>query len=398
MKGFARAWTGCGQRASIIRALGGGEEVLESGKRICHVRYGYASDAHSDGGEQLTRGVDLVSQTDVMGYSRSYAYRHHLLTACTRYTGFEQVVEWISQAALRARWEGSLLDDPALALEFPITAETSYQARAVASRAVDGSEGAGLSLQYLDNDTTRVCENGDTLDYTFDANWLVTRICRMTSTGRSCLGRREWDQDGMLLAEIDGLGRAARYTYDDDGNLTSSQDPAGYITHITYDAKKQAVRITDPMGNVSTRTYDEVGRLASVTNALGNATAYYYDDKGRLIKQVDAKGGTSHLEYDKAGNVRKAIDCSGYATKFRYDQSGRLESIIPPDAEPGEQTRFGYDALGRVTEIIQPDGSSEGYAFDAAGNLLMHTDALGYETRFRYNGQGMLIEQTNAMG
>lgn len=389
--------------------IGRVEEVLENGTRICHVRYGYALDPASGAELPAARGsqpgtilparsVNLVSQTDVLGHIRNYDYHHHLLTACTSYTGFSQTLEWMSLTALRARWAGSRLDDAALAVEYPITRDNSYQARAIASRAADGSEGAGLSIRYLDIDTSRVCENGDTLDYTFDANWLVTRISRVVDGTTKSLGRREWDRNGMLLAEIDSMGRSTRFAYDAEGNLTSSTDAAGHTSRIAYNEANKPVSITDPMGHTSTRTYDAAGRLASVTNALGHTTAYRYNDKGRLVEQIDAKGGVSRFEYDKGGRLRTSIDCSGFATKYRYDERGRIAAVIGAEAAPGEQTRYAYDALGRLISLTRPDGAVERYGYDADDNLLSHTDAMGHQTHFSYNGQGLLTERIDALG
>lgn len=370
--------------------IGRVEEVLEDGTRICHVRYAYARDP---GAEQPNQALNLVSQTDVLGHARTYVYRHHLLTACTSYGGFTQLVEWVSLASLRARWSGHTSDT-----DYPITPGTSYQARAIASRAADASEGAGLAISYLDMDTTRVSENGDVLDYTFDSNWLVTAVSRVKDGVSTPLGSREWDRNGLLLADTDSLGRTTRFAYDAEGNLTRSTDPAGHTTSIAYDSANQPVSMTDPMGHVTHRTFDTAGRLASVTNALGHATSYRYDDKGRLVEQTDAKGGINRFEYDKSGRLRKTIDCSGNATKYRYDERGRVAAVIATDAAPGEQTVYTYDALGRLVKLTRPGGTAESYIYDAEVNLLSHTDAAGHQTRYRYNGQGMLIEREDAIG
>jgi len=378
--------------------IGRVEEVVEDGARICHVRYRYSPDASPR--DQVFPGAscDLVRQTNVLGDSRTYTYRHHLLTACSSYTGFEQVLEWVSLAALRARWAGSVLSDAELAAEYPITPGTSYQARAIASRAADGSEGVGITLCFLDNDTTRVSENGDVLDYTFDHNWLVTGVKRVTNGVATLLGSREWDRNGLLLSDRDGLGRTTRFTYDAAGNLTSSTDAGGVTTRIAYDGANRPVSITDPMGHITRRTYDASGQLASVTNALGHASSYRYDDKGQLTEQVDAKGGVNRFEYDKAGRLRTSTDCSGRTTKYRYDERGRVAAVIHAEAAPGEQTRYIYDARDRLVTLTRPDGTSEGYAYDADDNLLVHTDAMGHQTCYRYNGQGLLIERIDALG
>jgi RHS repeat-associated protein len=378
--------------------IGRVEEVVEGGARICHVRYQYAPDESPKDHVFPGASCDLVRQTNVLGDSRTYTYHRHLLTACTSYTGFTQVLEWVSLAALRARWAGSTLGDAELAAEYPITQGTSYQARAIASRAADGSEGIGLVLRYLDIDTTRVIENRDVLDYTFDHNWLVTGIKRVTDGVSTLLGTRDWDRNGLLLADRDTLGRTTRFTYDAAGNLTSSTDAGGVTTRIAYDDANRPVSITDPLGHITRRTYDASGQLASVTNALGHASSYRYDDKGQLVEQVDAKGGINRFEYDKAGRLRTSTDCSGRATKYRYDERGRVAAVIHAEAAPGEQTRYTYDARDRLVTLTRPDGTAEHYAYDADDNLLAHTDAMGHQTRYRYNGQGLLIERIDAVG
>jgi RHS repeat-associated protein len=378
--------------------IGRVEELVEDGARICHVRYQYAPDESPKDHVFPGASCDLVRQTNVLGDFRTYTYHRHLLTACTSYTGFVQVLEWVSLAALRARWAGSTLGDAELAAEYPITQGTSYQARAIASRAADGSEGVGLALRYLDIDTTRVTDNGDVLDYTFDHNWLVTGVKRVADGVPTLLGTRDWDRNGLLLADRDSLGRTTRFTYDAAGNLTSSTDAGGVTTRIAYDDANRPVSITDPMGHITRRTYDAAGQLASVTNALGHASSYRYDDKGQLVEQVDAKGGTNRFEYDKAGRLRTSTDCSGRATKYRYDERGRVAAVIHAEAAPGEQTRYTYDARDRLVTLTRPDGTAEHYAYDADDDLLAHTDAMGHQTRYRYNGQGLLIERIDALG
>ena len=368
------------------------DEVLADGSRLCHVRYAYASET-SDAQQPFAPRYNLVSQSNALGDTRRYAYRHHLLTSCSSYTGFSYELEWTSLDALRARWSGSPLSAQELAQRHPVTVANSYQARATATRACDGSE--HTRIDYVDNDTSSVMENDGVLEYTFDANWLVTEVSRVIDGKAASLGRREWDRDGMLLADIDANGAATRYAYDATGNLTRSTDAKGHSSSIAYDGQNQPVAFTDALGNTTSRDYDTAGRPVSITDALGHVTRYRYDQRGQLVELTDARGGSKHFQYNRQGWLTSYTDCSGHTSEYQYDALGRLEATR--DAL-GHATRYEYDALGRLIRLTAPGQTREQYAYDADGNLVLHEDAAGQQTRYRYNGQGLPVERMDAIG
>lgn len=368
------------------------EEVLGDGSRVCHVRYQYAA-ADSEDNTPFAPRRDLLSQTNVMGNARSYAYHHHLLTSCTSYTGFAYVLEWISLDALRARWRGNFLSDSALLEEYAITSDNSYQARAVATRAVDGSE--HTRIEYLDIDTSRVTENGSVHEYVFDANWLITEIRRVENGQAVPLGRREWDRDGILLADIDANGAASRYTYDAAGNMVTSTDALGHCSTVSYDAHNLPIVFTDALGNTTLREYDDAGRPICITNALDHATRFRYNQRGELVELIDAKGGSKQLRYNSRGLLTAFTDCSGHTSEYAYDAQGRLMS--KHDAMD-QATTYEYDGLGRLIRLSSPGEAHEQYEYDADGNLIVQTDAAGHQTRYRYNGQGLPVERIDAIG
>ena len=381
------------------------DQVFADGSRLCLVTYQYAPE--SDAAPAVADDTDidfatlpqrhnLVAQTNALGHTRRYTYRYHLLTNYTSYGGHAHGLQWISLEALRARWSGNRLSAPMLAELLPITLDNSYQARATATTTEDGSD--QTTIDYVDDDTTRVTEaSGAVLVYTFDANWLVTKVARVPADGGlpKPLGAREWDNDGMLLRESNAAGIGSHYDYDSAGNLTGSTDPAGNLSQIAYDEHNQPVAVVDALGNTSTQTYDDAGRLTNSTDALGHSTAYHYDDKGRLATLVDAKGGSKRFQYDRMGRLRTYTDCSGYATVYHYDQQGRLANTVD---EIDNETGYSYDAIGQLLRVTQPDGTSETYTYDADGNLLAHTDAAGHQTHYRYNGHGLPTQRTDALG
>ena len=383
------ALRGAEQKASHIGSI---DEVFPDGSRLCHVRYAYASET-SAAQPPFAPRHNLISQSNALGDTRHYTYCHHLLTSCSNYTGFAYALEWISLDGLRARWSGSPFSEQELVERYPVILANSYQARAIATRAQDGSE--HTRIEYVDNDTSRVMENGGILEYTFDANWLATEVRRVTDGKAAPLGRREWDRDGMLLADIDANGAAMRYAYDAAGNLTSTVDALGHRSSIGYDGQNQPIAFTDALGNTSRREYDAAGRPVSITDALGHVTRYRYDQRGQLVEMIDARGGSKHFQYNRQDLLTSYTDCSGHTSEYRYDTLGRLEAT--QDAL-GNVTAYAYDVLGRLTGLTAPDQSREQYAYDADGNLLLQVDAAGQPTRYRYNGQGVPVERMDALG
>jgi len=376
--------------------IGHVDEVRPDGTRICHVRYDYEAEPATLSAALPADAINpaqrfnLVSQTDIAGHVRRYRYRHHLLESCTSYGGFTHTINWISLTELREHWAGRV-DAPS----FPITLDNSYQARAIATAGEDGSD--ALRIDYPTRDTTRVTDAvGGTLEYRFNEQWLAVEVRRISSDGGAAsLGRREWDRDGMLLAEIDAAGHGTRYTYDAAGNLISSADALGRTSSIEYDAHNQAITLTDPVGSITRLRYDANGRISAYIDALGHATEYRYDASGRLMEMQDAKGGIKRFEYDAAGRLTAYTDCSGNRSQYKYDAANRLAAAI--DAQYHE-THYEYDVLGRLCRVIQPDDSADAYVYDADGNLLKHIDALGFSTTYRYNGQGLPISRTDALG
>ncbi|MYN29378.1 PAAR-like domain-containing protein [Duganella levis] len=377
--------------------IGQVDEVRPDGKRICRVRYVYEAEAAilTEAPSALPERFNLVSQTNIAGHARHYRYRHHLLQSCTSYSGFRHILSWVSLEELRARWRGDNVQDGIEKMLFPITLDNSYQARATMTAGEDGSD--ALQLDYPSMDATRVTDAvGDVLEYTFDKNWLAVEVRRINLDGTSVsLGRRQWDRDGMLTAEINAAGNSTRYTYDAAGNLTSSIDALGRISRIDYDEDNQPIALTDPLGHTSRLRYDASGRITTYVDALGCVTEYLYDGAGRLTQVRDAKGGIKRLDYNPVGRLIAYTDCSGNRSEYRYDAENRLSEAI--DARQ-QKIRYEYDLLGRVLRVTRADGTGDAYAYDADGNLLTHTDALGHSTTYHYNGQGLPLSRTDALG
>ncbi|MDZ7581899.1 MAG: hypothetical protein U5R30_15270 [Deltaproteobacteria bacterium] len=132
--------------------------------------------------------------------------------------------------------------------------------------------------------------------------------------------------------------------------------------------------------------YDALGNKIRFVNALGNAFTYQYDALSRLILDAD----DYKYEYDTVGNLTRRIDAKNQAVNYSYDNLNRLVQITYPDSSTIDlsydangnlltmtdalgTTASTFDSLNRLTERADPFGKVVGVGYDAAGNRVSLT-------------------------
>jgi RHS repeat-associated protein len=143
------------------------------------------------------------------------------------------------------------------------------------------------------------------------------------------------------------------------------------------------------------------GDLQSVTDALGHTTTYLsYDGAGRVLSQQDANGVTTTFTYYPRGWL-KTLTIGGATTSYTYTAYGKVATVTDPD---NVTTTYGYDNAHRLTSITDAQGNSIQYTLDASGNRTAeNTYAAGSTTASRtvtrqYNALGQLIKVTDGLG
>lgn len=381
-------------RQALARRIGRIEQLLPDASRHTHVRYTYAPALDPQG--CLRPGIlELVSQQNVLGHARHYAYTQvapgdrypgacHLLLRYTDYSadgsGFGQNLEWEGHAAWAPYGTGP---------------EHPFSTRCVRTVADDGSDDTRLIHRPSMYETEVIDAVGTARVYQYNGQYLICGLETRYPDGSSSFAQRIWNFTGQPVKDIDPEGRTSYYSYDDRGNLLTLTDPGGATTRYAYDADNNPISITEPGGQVWLNRYDSQGNLLAQTDPLGHTTAYAYDEAGQLVGITDAKGGRKQLRYNPAGQLVSHTDCSGKTTRYSYNALGHL--IASTDAA-GHVTRYETDKLGRVSAVQQADGSREQYDYDAADRLTQRTDLLGHVSRYAYNGEGQLIRQTDPLG
>ncbi|GAA1496879.1 DUF6531 domain-containing protein [Paeniglutamicibacter kerguelensis] len=272
--------------------------------------------------------------------------------------------------------------------------------------------------------------------------------------------RYGWNCDGLIDVVTDAAGvNEAVNTYDDHRRVYTQVSAFGRVTRFAYlpnrltvisdqdgtrsntwvaDAKGRLVGIVDADDNRQNMSYDRHGNLVSVTERDGAVTVHAYDQRGRKIRTVTPAGADISYGYDDADRPVTVVTESGGVVQYEYadDASRNPSLIIDPEGgrteltwqdcrltevvDPvGVRVRFGYDAFGdlvtitnalgntatlerddagRVTAAVSPGGARTTYIYDGAGQLRSRRDADGALWKFEYAPGGALAVVTDPLG
>lgn len=229
---------------------------------------------------------------------------------------------------------------------------------------------------------------------------------------------------GLLATSTDARGAVTQRSYTAAGDLAKVTDPAGVVTDYTYDAlgretDSKTVSTAFPDGVVSTTAYDGESRPVTVTGPVTRnevtgtdhqaRTTYAYDEDGRVLTEsvADLLGGdttrTTTRTYDTHGRPVTLTDAEGGQETYGYDAYGHQTSRTMP----GRGTfRYTYTALGQLATTTltgytgdpgnpttAQDVVLDSYAYDPAGRLAEHTDAMGRTTRTTYYDDGLTAQE-----
>jgi RHS repeat-associated protein len=272
---------------------------------------------------------------------------------------------------------------------------------------------AGRLLTRTENADT---EEQSTMAYTYDDNNHL--IASSDSLGNS--HRFTYDEKGKLLSRSDPLGRTHTFSYADNGKVASIVGPRGKsYGHFQYDTNNRLTSITDAMSNVTHFKYDKQGRQTALTDAMGKTQSFTYDGL-RHIAKTYSDGRQHKLEYDDIGRVTKSITPDGAVTSITYDLGNRVltQTTTTPEGKCatitytydaigqklsmtdalGKTTRWTYDARGNTTTTSLPDESATKYAYDAEDRVISATDALGAVTSYEYDQRGNMTSLADSKG
>jgi RHS repeat-associated protein len=297
-------------------------------------------------------GNVLLSRTDPLGHTTSYAYDSNLdVTAITDPNGNTTLMEY---------------DGSGNRLSRTSPAPFSYEER--------------WSYNALDEPLTYTDRRGLTTSYTYDSRG---NPLKTTAPDGSSTSNTYSSTTGALLTSTTASGHTTSYAYDGSGDLVTVTSPLGEITTYGYDAAGRRTSMVSPRGNVSGGTPSKF------------IATYAYDPDDRLLSVTNSLGGKTTTSYDKVGNKLSVTNPDGHTTSYAYDVANHLTKITAADATTTTST---YDALGNLTGRTDADGHTTSYAYDAAGHPISVKTPLGHTTTYAYDGDGNPIKTVDAAG
>ncbi|MHB1059638.1 MAG: putative Ig domain-containing protein, partial [Rhodanobacter sp.] len=290
--------------------------------------------------------------------------------------------------AMRYDGEGGIVASTAYA-----TALTPAQLAGLGNPPTWAALQAALTSDAGDRTTYTVYDAGHRVAATIDAGgYVVTRsydagghvvqtrgyATALTAAQRAALG----DTPTLAALQADLAAGAddqvTRQYYDGEGRLIAQVDAEGYLTTTTYD---------EAIHNVTVARYGKALTAAQSAALTGQESV--------ATLRADVAGSTIQTQvtlYDAEGRVHQTTAVDGAVTMYGYDSADRLLSTVTTPSGGGQvrSASTTYDAFGDVKTTVDGTSATTIHQYNANGQEILRTDALGNKTWSYYDADGRL--------
>lgn len=197
-----------------------------------------------------------------------------------------------------------------------------------------------------------------------------------------------YDNQYNIIEHKNDDGEIEVSTYDGSGNLLTSKNKDGLVTN-EYNTNNQLTKTTSSNGEVTTNIYD-TNKL--ISSSIGNdKTTYEYDSYGRPLKTLFSNGTVESFIYDDINRNVTSIDTNGNSSSYSYSIYGQKIKEVNTE---GKTKRYTYDPiyLDTITSVIDALGNETKYKYDNNDNLTEVIDALGRQKTYSYDENDQVTE------
>ncbi|MEJ7806452.1 MAG: hypothetical protein WKG03_11105, partial [Telluria sp.] len=202
-------------------------------------------------------------------------------------------------------------------------------------------------------------------------------------------------ETAALLDVGNALNRATSYVHDAAGNLKTSTDAMGFSESFEYDGMGRKTAFENKIFSRWNYEYDATGNLTAEHSPAVNVI----DDAGNESSQ----SMVMRMQYDALGNLTGRTEAAGLVgertTRYEYDLAGRQIKTILPAVKVYDPSIDALAAIGSgLAETLEPVSAAMTVSYNALGQAVRNTDALGNVTQKVYNKRGEVRFDIDALG
>jgi RHS repeat-associated protein len=295
----------------------------------------------------------------------------------------------------------------------PVTGVPNAPSRLVEIRKIGMTRSVRFAYDSQGRLSTVVDAMGQATRFAHDAAGRLSAVWLANDLTRPFV-RYEYNAAGDLTRVIDIEGHAESFDYVNH-LLVQETDKSGLSFYFQYDGAAASAKCVRTWGDGG--IYDHVLSYTPgatfVENSLGETTVYRLDENRQVVETVRPDGTSTKYEYDPRHGKLVAEENASGRTETTYDDAGRMVAFGRDGQALGE---IAYDSKGRAIGMRGPNGFVETYELDVWGNVLAVASPDGIvertfvdgqiveerrgeeNTRFRYDGRGLLVETTRHDG
>lgn len=231
---------------------------------------------------------------------------------------------------------------------------------------------------------------GNSFSYTYNAKGYLTGVIYPASIGSRTYLYEDNNLPRLTGILINGV-RYSTYTYDGLDRAIESTHAGGMLdTKVSQNPFNGSVTVTNALGAKFVYVYNGAGKQVSVTRSgvtgCPNVAAQtVYDTNGQIDYEVDWQGNKTDYTFDAAGHIRQKVSGISTATPL-----GRVKEVYAWDLAHNRITNLKiYDGQSLVQLVRE-----EAYDFYASGSAINRPSSTRIYNRSQ-NGIADQLRQTN---